>query len=148
MPLWLWLVDSLALLVLLGVALLITLAVRRRWLTRRGGAFEMSVNRNEEASARGWILGIAVYGAGDVSWYRTFSLSLRPKYRFPRGDVHIEGRREPQGAEGYAIHDGHVVVRIENPTPVRQLALSPSALTGLLAWLESSPPGRGVNKVV
>ncbi|WP_293784717.1 DUF2550 domain-containing protein [uncultured Aeromicrobium sp.] len=148
MPLWLWLVDSLALLVLLGVAILVTLAVRRRWLTRRGGAFEMSVNRNEEASARGWILGIAVYGAEEVCWYRTFSLSLRPKYRFPRGEVHIAGRREPQGAESYAIHDGHVVVRTDNPTPVRQLALSPSSLTGLLAWLESSPPGRGVNKVV
>jgi hypothetical protein len=26
--------------------------------------------------------------------------------------------------------------------------MSPSALTGLLAWLESSPPGRGVNNVV
>ena len=58
MPLWLWLVDSLALVVLLGVAQLITLAVRRRWLTRRGGAFEMSVNRNDDASARGGGAGI------------------------------------------------------------------------------------------
>lgn len=148
MPLWLWLVDSLALLVLLAALLLASFAVRRRWLTRRGGAFEMSVNRNEEASARGWVLGVAVYGAGDVEWYRAFSLAMRPKYRFPRGDVLIEGRRVPDGAESYAIHAGHVIVRTENPTPVRQLALSRSALTGLLAWLESSPPGRGVNKVV
>lgn len=148
MPLWLWLVDSLVLLFFLLLALLVVLVLRRRWLVRRGGAFEMSVNQRTEASPRGWALGFAVYAVVDVEWYRAFSLSLRPKYRFPRGEVLIEGRRDAAGAEAHAIHDGHVIVQTENPTPVRQLALSPSALTGLLAWLESAPPGRGVNNVL
>jgi len=148
MPVWLWLVDSLVLLFLVFFALLIVLVLRRRWLVRGGGAFEMSVNRRTGASPRGWSLGFAVYAAADVEWYRAFSLSLRPKYRLPRGEVLIEGRREPTGAETYAVHDGHVIVTTDNPTPLRQLALSPSALTGLLAWLESAPPGRGVNNVL
>ncbi|MBM9462936.1 DUF2550 domain-containing protein [Aeromicrobium sp. YIM 150415] len=148
MPLWLWLVDSLALLVALSAFLLVALVVRRRWLTRRGGAFEMSVNRHPEASARGWMLGIAVYRSTEIEWFRGFSLSPRPKYRLPRGAVQIDGRRPPQGAEAYALHDSHVIVDAQSPTPIRQLALSPSSLTGLLAWLESSPPGQGVNNVL
>ncbi len=148
MPLWLWLVDSLALLVVASALLLVALVVRRRLLTRRGGAFEMSVNRHPEASARGWMLGIAVYGSTEVEWFRGFSLSLRPKYRLPRGAVQVDGRRPPQGAESYALHDGHVIVNAHGPTPIRQLAVSPSSLTGLLAWLESLPPGQGVNNVL
>ena len=60
----------------------------------------------------------------------------------------VDGRRDPAGAEVHALHDGHVVVAARTPTPVRQLALTPDALTGLLAWLEASPPGRSVNTVV
>ncbi|EFQ83026.1 hypothetical protein HMPREF0063_12235 [Aeromicrobium marinum DSM 15272] len=148
MPLWLWFVDSLAVLAILAILVLIAVVIRRRYLERTAGAFEMSINRHEAPGPRGWILGVAVYGATEVEWYRTFSLSWRPRHRFPRGEVAIEGRRQPQGAEAFTLHPGQVVATCTTSSGVRQLAMSPTSLTGLLAWLESSPPGRGVNKVV
>ncbi len=148
MPLWLWLVDSLAFVVVLGVLFIAALILRRRWIARKGVSFELSINHGVEHSATGWTLGVGVYGDTVVDWYRTFSLSPRPRHSFERGAVLIEGRREPEGAESYALHDGHVIVASENSEGVRQFALSPNSLTGLLSWLESSPPGRGINNVV
>ena len=52
------------------------------------------------------------------------------------------------GHEVYAIHAGHLIVGTENASGVKQLAMSANALTGLLSWLESSPPGQRVNNVV
>ncbi len=148
MPLWLWFVDSLALVCVLLIAAVAWLVVRRRVLIRRSGAaFDMSVNRHPEGEG-GWTLGFAAYHGRELHWYRTFSLSLRPRYRFVRGEVAVEGRRQPQGSEAHALHTGHLVVRTENSVGVRQLALSPGALTGLLSWLESSPPGERVHNVL
>ncbi len=148
MPLWLWFVDSLALVLVIILVPLIGLLVRRRVLARSGGTFDMSVNRNGAEVSRGWTLGLAVYRDNDLEWFRTFSLSLRPRYRFARGDVRIEGRREPESDEIHALHAGHLIVGTENASGVRQLAMSANALTGLLSWLESAPPGQRVNNVV
>jgi hypothetical protein len=148
MPLWWWLVDSLALIVGSAVLLVLGLLLRRRLLARSGGTFEMSVNRSPESQAKGWMLGLAVYRDTELEWFRTFSLSVRPRYRFTRGDVQIEGRREPIGHEVHAIHTGHLIVGTTNASGVRQLAMSANALTGLLSWLESSPPGQRVNNVL
>lgn len=146
MPLWMWLLDSLAIIVALLVFLVISIVVRRRWLMREPGAFEMSVNRNIEArSAQGWLVGIAAFRDNELVWFRVFSLSFRPKFRFARGQVSIEGRRNPQGTESYALHDGHIIVQTANPTPIEQLALSETSFTAVQSWLESSPPGRGLN---
>lgn len=148
MALWLWFADSLALVGVLALALILGLLARRRLLARSGATFDMSINRSAEASANGWTLGLAVYRDTELEWYRTFSVALRPRYRFTRGDVRINGRREPVGNEVYAIHAGHLIVRTDNVAGVRQLAMSANALTGLLSWLESSPPGRQVNNVL
>lgn len=148
MPVAWWVIDSLLLVVALAVLLMVGLLVRRRILTRSGGAFDMSVTCGTEAQVKGWMHGLAVYGDTELAWFRTFSLSWRPRYRFTRGDVHVEGRREPIGREVYALHPGHLVVATENASGVKQFAMSPHALTGLLSWLESSPPGRRVNNVL
>lgn len=148
MPLWLWLVDSLAFIVVLGVVLVGGLVARRRWIAHQGATFELSIKRAAEHSAKGWTLGVAVYREDEVEWFRTFSFSPRPRHRFERGGVLIEGRRVPEAGESYALHAGHVIVRTENSSGVQQFALSPNSLTGLLSWLESSPPGRGVNNVL
>lgn len=148
MPLWWWLVDSLLFVVVLVVLCVVGLLARGRLLARSGGAFDMSVTRGPDAQAKGWMHGLAVYGDTELRWFRTFSLSWRPRYRFTRGDVVIDGRREPIGHEVHAIHPGHLIVGTENASGVKQFALSPDALTGLLSWLESSPPGQRVNNVL
>ena len=148
MPFWWWLVDSLALIIAILLVPLVGLLVRRRVLARSGGTFDMSINRNQVGVSKGWTLGLAVYRDNDLEWFRTFSLSLRPRYRFSRGVVQIEGRREPDSNEVHALHDGHLIVGTENASGVRQFAMSANALTGLLSWLESAPPGQRVNNVV
>ncbi|MGA8988283.1 DUF2550 domain-containing protein [Aeromicrobium sp.] len=148
MPVWVWLVDFLVFGVAFLVLLVVGLLVRRRFLGRSGGTFEMSVNRHPEAQSKGWMLGLAVYRETELEWYRTFSLSPRPTYRFIRGDVRVDGRREPVGHEAHAIHVGHLIVGTDNASGVRQFAMSANALTGLLSWLESSPPGQRVNNVL
>lgn len=148
MPWWLWLVDSLAFVVIVTMLGLLSLVVRRRYLARGTAAFDLSVNRRAEHGPQGWTLGLAVYRGEVVEWYRTFSVSLRPRYRFVRGEIVVEGRRRPDGAEAHAVHAGHLVVTTQNPDGVEQLALSPDSLTALLAWLEASPPGRGINRVL
>lgn len=148
MPLWLWAVDLVLAAIALTVVVLALLVLRRRYLARSKGAFDLSINKRAEASAAGWTLGVAVYRGSTLEWYRTFSLRLRPAYRFDRDTTWVEGRRGPVGAEVHAIHDGHVVVETRNRGPVRQLALAPDALTGLLAWLEASPPGHSVSTVL
>lgn len=148
MPWWLWLVDFLAFVVIVTALALVGLVFRRRYIARGTASFDLSINRRAEHGPQGWTLGLAVYRGEVVEWYRTFSFTLRPKYRFVRGEVVVEGRRRPEGAEAHAVHAGHLVVTTQNPSDVHQLALSPDALTGLLSWLESSPPGRGVNTVV
>ena len=148
MPWWQWLVDSVLGVVLLSGLLVLLLVMRRRGLAKPSGTFDLSINRRAEAGQRGWTLGVARYTDEHLEWFRTFSLSPRPRYRFERGHLEVGRRRLPEGREAYAVHAGHVVVPCESPNGVRQLALSPRALTGLLSWLESSPPGRRVNNVL
>ncbi len=148
MPLWIWLLDSLALVVVLATGLVSLLVVRRRLVARRSGTFDLSICRHAGSQPAGWVIGVGSYGPESLDWYRTFSFAWWPRYRFFRGDLEILERRDPDGSEAFALDDGDVIVRIQHLSGVQQLAMSPSALTGLLAWLESSPPGRGVNNVV
>jgi hypothetical protein len=147
-PLWLLLLDSLALFVAGAVGLVGFLIVRRRIVAGRRGTFDLSVCRQAGPSTQGWVIGVGSYGPNSLDWYRTFSFAWWPRYRFFRGDLVVLERRDPVGSEAFALDDGDVIVNVEHLSGVRQLAMSPSALTGLLAWLESSPPGHKVNNVL
>ena len=45
------------------------------------------------------------------------------------------------GAEAFALYGGHVIVECRYDGQALELAMSPSALTGLSSWLEAAPPG-------
>ena len=51
------------------------------------------------------------------------------------------GRRAPVGGERLALLSGAVVLHCGLPNGQVDLAMDESAVTGLLAWLEASPPG-------
>lgn len=148
MPLWLWGADAIALILLVAACLVGLLVARRRVVGRGRGTFDLSVNRQTEPAARGWVLGLASYRRDELYWYRTFSFAWWPRYRFNRKDLDVITRREPVGSEVYALDDGDVIVSVGHKSGVRQMAMSGSALTGLLAWLESKPPGQDVNNVL
>ncbi len=142
MPVWEWLVDSAGLLLLLVLVYGLSLVVRRRWISRHGGTFEFSVRVRPGRAGRGWVLGVGRYSGDLLEWFRVFSLSFRPKLVLRRSELEYVGRREAGGVESYSLYSGHIVVMCKTPTGDLQVAMSPEALTGFLAWLEAAPPGQ------
>jgi hypothetical protein len=143
MPVWEWLADSGGFLLLLGLLYGICLVTRRRWISRHGGTFEFSVRVRPTRAGRGWVLGVGRYSGDDLEWFRIFSLAPRPKLVFRRAELTYVGNREPAaGPEAYSLYSGHLIVICTTPTGRLEVAMSPDALTGFLAWLEAAPPGR------
>jgi hypothetical protein len=134
---------------LLGVVALLAfgvLFVRRRRLGSPSGTVECSVRMQvptqagAAAAARGWTLGLGRYSDSTLEWFRIFSFSPRPKYTFDRS-LTILKRRTPAGAEAFALYGGHIVVAVKLQSGrTIELAMSESALTGFLAWVEAAPP--------
>lgn len=126
-------VDAVGVLLLLGCLYLVALFVRRRLLSRHGGTVEMSVR------LRHWTFGIARYEADRLMWFRTFSLSPRPRLELPRTDLRVIARRQPHGTEHlHVVHDA-VVAQCECAGKPVELALHDTAVMGLRAWLEGAP---------
>ncbi|MFY0406293.1 DUF2550 domain-containing protein [Solicola sp. PLA-1-18] len=148
MPFWLWLLDSFGVIVGVVLLLLLGLVVRRRVVSRHHPTFDLSVNEREGGGLRGWMLGVGRFNDTHLEWFRVFSLSPRPRRRFERGRVEVVRRRDPDQNEAYSLHAGAVIVECTTVDGPVQFALSPSALTGLLAWLESAPPGRDSSRVI
>jgi hypothetical protein len=142
MPWWQWLADVAGVLLLLVLLYGIALVVRRRFISRHGGTFEFSVRVRSGRAGRGWVLGLGRYSGGDLEWFRIFSLLPRPRRVFRRSELEYVGRRDPGGVESYSLYSGHIIVSCRTPTGPLEVAMSPEALTGFLAWHEAAPPGQ------
>jgi hypothetical protein len=139
--------DGLAALVVLCLAALAVLAVRRRVITRRGGTFDCSLRLRPARSGKGWALGIGRYSGDSLEWYRVFSYATRPRRVMARRELEIVDRRVPEGAEVFSLLSGAVIVRCREGSDagsILEFAMGEDALTGFLSWLEAAPPaGRG-----
>jgi len=129
-----------AFLILLVLAAL-GIAVRRFLLERGGATVECGLRR----PGGSWRLGLASYQLDQFCWYRVFGFSMRPEQAFPRRDLAVVAQRPPTAEEVTILGPGRIVVECQlggNGTGgTLDLALAESALTGLLVWLESAPPG-------
>jgi Protein of unknown function (DUF2550) len=134
--------DVFAALVVLVLVGLVVLALRRRVLTRSGGTFDCSLRVRSGGHGKGWALGIGRYAGDSLEWYRVFSYAARPREVLPRRDLEILDRRPPVGPEVFSLLAGAVVVKCRHGESFVEFAMSPDALTGFLAWLESAPPGQ------
>jgi hypothetical protein len=152
------LVAGWILLLVLAVAALVAvvLASRRILLGRTGGTVECGLRATQAAP---WRLGLAAYKPDQLYWFSAFGLRLRPQEAFDRRSLSVLARRPAAPAEVVSIGAGTVVVECQTepgegglereggraesePAPrTVELAMSEAALTGFLAWLESSPPG-------
>lgn len=141
MAVWQWLLDSAGVLLLVVVGYGLLLVLRRRFLARNGGTFELSVRVRSKVAGRGWVLGLGRYHAEDLEWFRIFSPWPRPRRRWARVDLQITSQREPTEPESFALYSGHRIVECRTPSGPVQLAMSQSAVTGFSAWLEAAPPG-------
>src|SRR3954454_8148654 len=142
MPLWEWLGGSprglLFLLLLYGLSLV----VRRRWISRNGGTFEFSVRVRPGRAGRGWILGVGRYTGDDLEGFRVLSLAPWPRLSYRRAELEYVGRRDAPVRDAPSLSPGHIIVSCRTPAGPLEVAMSPEALTGFLAWLEGAPPGR------
>jgi hypothetical protein len=146
MPWWAWLLDAAGALLLLALLYGIALVLRRRWISRDGGTFEFSVRVRPERVGRGWVLGVGRYSGDVLEWFRIFSLAPAPKLRLSRTDLEYVGRREPVGHESYSLYSGHTIAECATSDGSLEVAMSPDALTGFMAWLEAAPPGRRLRR--
>jgi hypothetical protein len=126
------------------LAVLVAVVLRRRRLTSRLGTFDCSV-RQPRGARRRWALGVARYETDRLDWYRTFSLSPRPSCSYARRALDVTLFREAEGNELAAVQPGAMVVECRHEDVEIELAMSHDAYTGFASWLESAPPGQGVN---
>lgn len=141
MSTWELVLDVVGALLVLVVCYFVALMVRRRFLGRHGGTFELSHRVRASKPGRGWLLGIGRYSGETLEWFRVFSISPRPRRRWERRAMAYLSSREPEGVERMSLYPEHVVVVCEYDGRLVELAMAPASLTGFQAWLESRPPG-------
>jgi hypothetical protein len=114
------------------------IATRRYLLERGGGTVECGLRQ----PGGSWRLGVASYQREELCWYGVFGVSMRPEDVFGRRDLVVASRRMPTDAEASILGPGMIVLECSfGADRTVELAVSESALTGLLAWLEAAPPG-------
>jgi hypothetical protein len=133
---------------IIAVLLLVVVAVlvRRTVLRRRGATLHCGLRMGATKSSRGWQTGMARYTPEDLQWFRLFSLGYQAHWTFVRRSIEIRTRRYPHGAESLAVPHGAVIISCNVVTRQGdsvdvELAMSDAAVTGFLAWIESSAPG-------
>ena len=143
MPLWQWIADAAGVILLLVLCYAVALVVRRRFIQRNGGTFELSHRARSAPTGRGWVLGVGRYSGESLEWFRIFSLSPRPRRTWRRTALTYLGRRDPEGNEQMSLYADHVIVTCASDRGDIDLAMSPSSLVGFQSWLEAAPPGQG-----
>jgi hypothetical protein len=134
--------EALGLVVLVLLLLLLAIYVRRLLLQRGGGTIELSLRLKDQTNGRGWVLGVGRFEGEELRWYRVFSLAVGPRRRLSRRDLRVTHRRAPVGGESLALLSGAVVMECSTVAGDDvMLAMDPGAVTGFMAWLESTPPG-------
>lgn len=130
-----WLFAAFLILAVLAACLI---AARRVLLDRGGGTVDCGLRR----PGGSWRLGVAAYRPDELRWYHAFGVLLSPAEVLHRGTVSVVSRRPASPAEAASFGEDTIVIecRAAGGATV-ELAMSDSALTGFLAWLEAAPPG-------
>jgi hypothetical protein len=130
-----------AVILVLIVAAAAALAVRRYWLERGGGTVECGLRSLSRRG--GWRLGVVSYQRDELYWYGALGVALRPERVFPRRSVEVTSRRPVEPSEMTILDPSWIIIEAKTGLPEGpvELAMTDQALTGLLAWLEASPPG-------
>lgn len=139
------LAQVVALLLLLGTLALGYLAYRRVRLMRGGGVGVCLRRRRavqDVTRGVGWHFGVGRYRGDELAWHRLTSFRPGATVLIDRTTLEIVDRRPPTGAEAYVIPPASTVLRCRIDGEDLELAMAPGVLTGFLAWLEATPPGR------
>ncbi|QJC21375.1 DUF2550 family protein [Arcanobacterium buesumense] len=123
--LWWSLVIVASVIIVVGIYALI----RLRILFSRSGSFHVALR---EPGQDRWQTGVAVFKPFELAWYSTRSLRPGPNVVWRRGE--LDFAVEP--ASGDEIQ----VVRITRAQRTWTLATTPSAVSGIVSWIDSAPP--------
>jgi hypothetical protein len=126
--------------VLLLVCLLLGWLAVRRVRLMRGGGVDLCLRRR--FAVTDWHFGVGRYRGDEFAWYRLTSFRVGPTVAIDRTEVEIVDRRAPLPEESFAIPYATAVLRCRDHGEDVELAMSVDVLTGFLAWLEATPPGR------
>jgi hypothetical protein len=143
-----WIFVALLILAVLAAA---ALATRRYLLERGGGTVECGLRR--PAGQGAWRLGLASYQGDELCWYDALGVLLRPEHVLQRRSLTVLSRRPSLPSEAATLGPQRVVIEVwtqqaaESADEHVELAMTEEALTGLLAWLEASPPGSHLHDI-
>lgn len=133
-----WPIISVVCLLLLLVA--IGFIARVRSLSTRVGSFSCAYRRGARPAI--WKLGIAHYCVDRIDWYRTASLSFRPKHSWSRDGIDLIEKTPIVEADGVRVRDFSLRITCACGGQEFELAMSDDSYSGLRSWVESAPPGR------
>ena len=117
------------------VVVFAAILARQRHMLRAAGAVPMALQRGNR-----WLYGIGRYEDGQLRYYRALGWGTRPTRVLRRGQVEVLGRRSPDEAENGSLPPTTVVVECRADGETLAFAISDSAFTGFISWLESSAP--------
>lgn len=137
---------QMALMVLIGIAMLLLLALLavslyRLVMVRAGGA-PVILRRVPAAPGAGWRHGVLRCRERDLVFYKLTSLKLGPDERIPRQGVSIGQRRSPEGNEFDIMTADTRIMVVGSPGQACEVAFDDDSSTALLAWVESRPSER------
>lgn len=119
----------------LVVVVFVAILARQRYMLRSTGALPLAMQRGNR-----WMYGVGRYQSGELRFYRAIGVGTRPSRVLRRGHVEVLGRRERTESERGSLPASIVVVECRVDEDTVSFALSESAFTGFVSWLESSAP--------
>jgi hypothetical protein len=131
--------------VVLGLLLLAVLGIALLWLRRHllasGGPLLPCALRTPPSTA--WRLGLLRFGAESLDWFTLGGLTLRPARTWRRSSVGI-GIPQPTTEPIPGLPDP-LRVTAEADGQQFEFAMARGTHTAMRSWMESAPPGFGVN---
>lgn len=126
------------------VTVLAALALQWHRFTQGMGAFRCWV-RLPGTSGRfaRWRRGAARFDTSALRWFADYVLLASRSLVLERGDLELFGRWT--AGEGDGVPHGLTVLRGTCRGRTVELAVAASTAAALVLWVESGPPGRGVN---
>lgn len=110
--------------------ILIAFAARAVVLHQRSGSFPMFVLERGR-----WVRGICIYGERNLAWWRSYSLRMRPDRLVSRRVVDLLAAG--QAADGETL----TVLELGVDGVALTLAMTAGDASGVVAWIDSAPPG-------
>lgn len=138
--------DVLALAVLAVLGVLVVVVLRWRRFSGGLGAFRCHVRLPGTAGAFSrWRRGVARFDTDALRWFPAYTLLASRSLVLERGQLELFGRW-PAGDDDDVPH-GLTMLRGSVRGRTVELAVPGTSASALVLWVESGPPGRGVNVV-